>query len=310
MPGPVVLAFGGNVLAPDPSRSWYEEARAEELTAALLRLLPDDSGLVLVHGNGPQVGLILLRVEATRDKLPAEPLDVMVAETQGSIGYLLARSLRNALAGAGSRVEVATVMTQVVVDPADPGFAQPTKPVGPFYPDGLEASLRRRGWELTEVPGRGWRRVVASPHPVEVVELHSIEDAARHGHVVIAGGGGGVPVVREKGGRLRGVEAVIDKDRTAGLLAASLDARSFVILTGVPHASRAFGTDEEEPLPRLSVEEAEALLEAGEFPPGSMGPKVESAARYARRTGRPALITDPEHLDAALAGEEGTRIEP
>lgn len=310
MSRPVVLAFGGNVLAPDPAETDEQEARAAEMAEALLRLLPDDAGMVLVHGNGPQVGMILLRVEATRDQLPSEPLDVMVAETQGSIGYLLSRSLRNAVAERRAPVEVATVMTQVVVDPEDPAFAEPSKPIGPFYPDEQEQVLREKGWDIVRVPSKGWRRVVPSPLPRQVVELHSVADAVRHGHVVIAGGGGGVPVVRDAAGRLRGVEAVIDKDRTAALLAVSLEAGAFVILTGVPHVSRAFGTPEEEPLHRLDVATSRRLLEAGEFPPGSMGPKVEAAIEYAATVGRPALITDVTHLEAALDGTEGTRIEP
>ncbi len=308
---PLVLAFGGNALLPDPDDPGEAEERAKAFAAAMLLLVPEHAGVVLVHGNGPQVGTILLRVEATRDRLPPEPLDVLVAETQGSIGYLLVKALRNSLAASGREIEVATVVTQVVVDPADPAFSSPTKPIGPYYaPDEGARLEREKGWKLTEVAGRGLRRVVASPAPLEVVELHTIADAARHGHVVVAGGGGGVPVGRDAGGTLTGIEAVIDKDRTAALIARSVRAAGFVILTEVPCAYRDFGTAAQTPIPQMSADEAEALLAAGEFPAGSMGPKVEAAASYARDLHRQALITSVEALPRAVRGEAGTWISP
>ncbi len=308
---PLVLAFGGNALLPDPDDPSAAEERAEAFAAALLLLLPEHAGMVLVHGNGPQVGTILLRVEATRDRIPPEPLDVLVAETQGSIGYLLVKALRNALERNRRHVEVATVVTQVLVDPADPAFDEPTKPIGPFYSaEEGERLADEKGWELVEVKGRGMRRVVPSPAPLEVVELHSIADAARHGHLVVAGGGGGVPVRRDADGEIHGVEAVIDKDRTAALIAASIRAAGFVILTEVSCAYRAFGTPEQEPIREMTADEAEELLAAGEFPPGSMGPKIEAAAAYARELGKPGLITSVDGLAAALAGREGTWITP
>lgn len=311
MTGPVVLAFGGNALLPDPFQPQGQEARARELARAVLMLLDQGAGLVLVHGNGPQVGMILLRVEETRDRLPAEPLDMLVAETQGSVGYLLARALHNALLADGSEVDVSSILTQVRVDAEDPAFEHPTKPIGGFYPAKTAELLHEeRGWHMVEEQGKGWRRVVASPKPLDVIEMESIERAARDGRVVIAGGGGGVPVREVAGVGLLGVEAVIDKDRTAALLAESLGSETFVILTGVPHVLRDFGTPAARRIARLTVTEARKLLEQGEFPAGSMGPKIEAACDYAHSTGRVALITDMAHLAKALEGAEGTRIVP
>jgi carbamate kinase len=308
---PIVLAFGGHALLPDLSNSLEQEMKAEALARALLLTMPTKAGMVLLHGNGPQVGMILLRIEATQDQIPPETLDVLVAETQGSIGYLLTRALRNAMTDQGEEVEVATVMTQVLVDQEDPGFDDPSKPVGPYYTKDKASQFQRaKGWQMVEVPGRGWRRAVPSPRPEEIVELHTIEDAVSHGHIVIAGGGGGIPVVRDAKGHLHGVEAVIDKDRTAALLAVSINAAMLVILTDVPHVAKGFKTPEEERIPRIDVAAAQSLLAAGEFSPGSMGPKVESAAYYAKALGRKALITDVDHLKEALSGIAGTWVVP
>lgn len=309
--GIAVLAFGGNALLPDPFHPEEQEARAVELAGAVRLLLARSAGLVLVHGNGPQVGMILLRVEATRQRLPPDPLDVLVAETQGSIGYLLSRALGNAFSALGSAVRVTSMLTQVVVDPDDPAFEDPRKPIGPHYPEDQARQLEeRRGWHMVADAGRGWRRVVPSPRPLRVIELAAIREAAHAGHVVIAGGGGGIPV-RELGqGRLAGVEAVVDKDRTAALLAISLRAESFVILTGVPHVVRDFGTPRAQRIATLDCAEARRLLDTGVFPVGSMGPKVEAACAYAEATAGEALITDVAHLARALDGGEGTRIVP
>ncbi len=306
---PYVLAFGGNALLPDPFHPEEQEERARELAQAVLLLLERSPGLVLVPGNGPQVGMILLRVEATRGRLPVETLDVLVAETQGSIGVLLARVLQNALRAHGSKVPVLAVLTQVVVDPADPAFDSPTKPVGPAY-DPVEAARLQSefGWAMDEAAENLWRRVVPSPRPLEVVELPSIAAAARAGHIVIAGGGGGVPVRRAQDGSLSGVEAVIDKDRTSELIATHLDAPGLVVLTGVSQISTGFGTPAERALDHVSVERARELLETGEFPRGSMGPKVEAVCSFVEKTGRTALVTDAEHLGQALERRAGTRF--
>ncbi|MEX2322608.1 MAG: carbamate kinase [Acidimicrobiia bacterium] len=309
--GPLVVAFGGNALLPDAGDPGRAERNAAAFAAALTVLLPEDTGVVLVHGNGPQVGRGLLRAEAAHHEVPVDPLDVLVAETQGSIGYLLARSIGDAMRGAGREVAVAPIVTQVVVDPENPAMTRPTKPVGPFYPIEKAATLAAaRGWETVEVPGRGVRRVVPSPPPLEVIGIGAILDAARSGAIVIAGGGGGIPVAHGPNGTTYGVEAVIDKDRTGALIATSIDARGFVILTEVDAAYLGFGTAEQRPLLSLTVDEAHQYLDAGEFPEGSMGPKIEACIAYVSATGRGALITSVEGIDRAIAGTAGTRVGP
>ena len=270
-------------------------------------LMDRGEGMVLVHGNGPQVGMILLRIEATKDCIPPETLDIMVAETQGSIGYLLCRSMRNEI----PEREIAALLTQVLVDPDDPGFASPFKPVGPYYAmEEAEGLVKSQGWRMLETAGKGWRRVVPSPRPQEIIELHTIMDAVGHGHLIIAGGGGGIPVIRDECGGLHGIEAVIDKDLTACKLAVALKAERFVILTDVPHVSTGFGSKSERHIGRMKASRARRLLAQGEFPPGSMGPKVEAAAIFAECTGPSALITNVEQLESALGGDGGTWIDP
>ncbi|WKZ81755.1 MAG: carbamate kinase [Acidimicrobiia bacterium] len=308
--GPPVVAFGGNALLPGGEEPGAAARNAAAFAEVVLQLLSPDAGLVLVHGNGPQVGEALIRNEAAATEAPPSPLDVLVAETQGGIGYLLERALLNALSRVGAPRPVVTVVTQVVVDPDHPAMAQPTKPVGPFYPAGHGASVAAvRGWTMVDVPGRGLRRVVPSPPPIEVVETPSIRALAEAGAVVIAGGGGGIPVARHSG-ELRGVEGVIDKDRTAALIARSMDACGLLILTEVDNVYTGFGTERQAVLRRAAAAEARRLLAEGEFPPGSMGPKVEAAADFAETTGRDAVITSVAAFGDTLAGTAGTRITP
>jgi carbamate kinase len=302
---PVVLAFGGNALLPNALSPDAQAERADAFARAIGALLPERAGMALVHGNGPQVGRILLRIEATKDKIPPETLDILVAETQGSIGYLLSKALRNRI----PQREIAAILTQVRVEPGDPGFETPSKPVGPFYTDQAAAELQReQGWRMAKVPGKGWRRLVPSPRPQEIVEMNIIRGAVGCGQVVIAGGGGGIPVVKRD--RLAGVEAVIDKDLTAGLLAVSLNAQKFVLLTDVMAIFEGFGTPRQRRISSISARGASELMERGEFPAGSMGPKVEAAVSYVRKTGHPAIITDLDHLAGALEGRGGTWIHP
>ena len=250
-------------------------------------------------------------MEEAATKVPPGTLDVAVAQTEGGMGYLLQLALRNTMRRLGSPTEVATLLTLVVVDGDDVGFEEPSKPIGPFFSRYRASILRHQlGWKMVEDAGRGWRKVVASPRPLEVVETELVRHLLARRAIVVAGGGGGVPVVRDDDGTLTGVEAVIDKDRTAALLACDLKADLFVNLTGVPQVMKNFGKKTEAPLPRLTVTQASRLLEKGQFPDGSMGPKIEAAMDFVVETGNRAYITDVDHLRAALRGEAGTRIVP
>jgi carbamate kinase len=296
-----VVALGGNALMRPGERGTAAEQRANlrEACAALRPLLDDE--LVVTHGNGPQVGNELLRQERAAEEAPPLPLYLAVAQTQAEIGALIESELEP-VAGR----PVACLLTHVLVAEDDPAFKQPTKPVGPFYDEAQAKELERdRGWQVVHDAGRGWRRVVPSPRPLEVVELGAIRSLLASGSIVVAVGGGGIPATR-RGEHLAGIDAVIDKDRASSLLACELGAERLVILTEVPAVYRGFGTDSQEELRELSVHEAEALLP--ELAAGSMRPKVEASVEFARATGRAALITSPAALGDALAGSTGTRI--
>jgi carbamate kinase len=310
----VLVAFGGNALLKEGEEATQRQQihRAEELARFLARVVKNGAKLILVHGNGPQVGDALIRVEQAVHRAPPLSLDFCVAETQGSIGFLLERALRNALArGRGRRSrapEPVTLMTQVVVRKNDPRLRRPSKPIGPWYPRYRAEDLKKRlKWKMVEQKGTGFRRLVASPRPVEVLGIEPIRRLLQAGRVVIAAGGGGVPVFRSRKG-LQGIEAVVDKDRTASLLGRELDVDLFAIITNVDGVYEKWGTPEARRIPRLSVKEARAGLASGEFPRGSMGPKVEAAADFAEATGRPVLITDAKRFAAGIAGRAGTRV--
>jgi len=279
-----------------------QRANLREACEALRPLLGEGE-LVLTHGNGPQVGNELLRHERAADEAPPLPLYLAVAQTQAEIGALLESELE-AVAGR----PVACLLTHVVVAEDDPAFAEPTKPIGPFYDESRARELEReRGWQVVQEAGRGWRRVVPSPAPLEVVELEAIRSLLRAGTIVVACGGGGIPVKR-RDGKLAGVDAVIDKDRASSLLARALDADRLVILTEVPAVYSDFGTKHQAELRKLSADDADAL--AGELEAGSMRPKLESSVDFVRATGHETLITSPAALGEALAGRAGTRIHP
>lgn len=309
----VLVAFGGNALVERGEDATQREQtrRADELARTLSRIVSAGNRLVLVHGNGPQVGDALIRSETAIYQVPPLPLDVCVAESQGSIGFLLEKALRNAMRGwPGGGPDPVTVLTQVLVRANDPQLKRPTKPVGPYYPRYRSQELRRRrGWRMIEEPGRGFRRVVASPRPVEFLGLELIATLLRQGRIVIAGGGGGIPVIRTPEG-LRGVEAVIDKDHTAALLAKKLRIDLFVILTDVEGVYENYGKEDQRLVPRLSVARARRGVRSGEYPPGSMGPKVAAAADFASATGHEVLITTASRLQDGVAGRAGTRIVP
>lgn len=267
--------------------------------------------LVITHGNGPQVGNHMYRSELAHDDadLPLLPLDVCVADTQGGMGYVLQQCLANAFHARDMPAVVATLVTQVLVDENDPAFGAPSKPIGEMIPTERVMALRDRGWTLVEDERRGgWRRVVASPDPKEIVEAEAISALVDRGVIVVAGGGGGVPVKQAPDGSLQGVAAVIDKDLASSLLASDLRAEGFLILTDVESVIDGYGTDDERPIASMSVAEARARLEAGGFPPGSMGPKVEALCRFAESGGSLAAVTSIERAEHALQGSAGTRV--
>ena len=303
--GPVVVALGGNTLLGEHGPWTIEEQRdaIEETARSVAAAIQDGHEVVLTHGNGPQVGNLLLQQERAPDT-PQLPLDVLVAETQAQIGYLLQQALDNELSGGRDFI---TVVTQVVVDPTDPAFEDPTKPVGPFY---TEAEADEKPFETRKVSSgdRPYRRVVPSPEPTAVVETEEIDRLVERGDLVICVGGGGVPVVRGEG--LRGVEAVVDKDRATRVLASDIGASRLVILTDVEFAYVNFGEPDQRPLRNVPVDELRTHLENGEFAPGSMRPKVEACLGFVESGGELAAITSPENLEAALEGRAGTRVSP
>lgn len=305
-----VVVLGGNALQTPgtPLTMAGQFAVAEEVLGRLLPLLQPGTELVLGHGNGPQVGHILTRVEHALGRAYAIPLEVCVAESVGEIGYVLQQTLQNVLAGAGLARPVVSILNQVVVSPDDPAFGHPTKPIGPFYDAERAAELRTAGFAVREDSGRGFRRVVPSPLPLEIVEADVVERLISMGVVVIAAGGGGVPVIRHDG-RLQGVEAVIDKDLAAALLAERIGATLLVILTGVPCAYEGYGSPGARAIGRVTPAEVRRLSAAGHFPEGSMGPKMEAAARFASREGCRAIVCDGASLEAALDGRAGTIVE-
>lgn len=306
----VVAAIGGNALRTEegigaPSE-WFDALTAS--LPPLLDLLADGHRLVLTHGNGPQVGEELLRMEISKPVMPALSLDLCVAETEGSLGYAIQQVLGNLLRRRGGTSRVASVVTQVLVHPDDPAFARPTKPIGSFYTKAQAARMaKEHGWTLVDDSGRGWRRVVPSPRPVAVVEAPLIRVLVEAGMVPIAVGGGGVPVLETPDG-LRGVEAVVEKDLATVVLARALDASAVLFLTGVDRVAVKFGKPEQRFLDRLTIAEARELLAAGEFPPGSMGPKVEAAVEFVEAGGERAVITSLDRIADAVAGRAGTAI--
>jgi len=311
MPDSLVVALGGNALIEDPHHvSIPAQYQAARRTARNLGpLLAKGYNVAIVHGNGPQVGFILRRAELSLGELHDVPLDSCVADSQGAIGYNIQMAMKNET-GVGGRNTV-TVVTQVLVDRTDPAFLNPVKPIGGFM-DEKKARGRGKldGWVVKEDAGRGWRRVVPSPEPIEIIELDVIRSLVESGVITIAAGGGGIPVVLNDNGEFEGVEAVIDKDKAASLLARSLNADKFVILTAVPKVCVDFGKSTQRELDVLSVSKARALAAEGQFSPGSMLPKIQALADFVQATGREGLISDPLHLRAALNGAEGTRIVP
>jgi len=305
----LVVALGGNAILRRDERGTAPQQRAAIPRACegLAELAMSGDELVVVHGNGPQVGALLIQHSAAAPEIPPMPLDVLVAQTQGGLGYLLQQELASALRDRDVPRPVASIVTQVEVDPADPAFRRPTKPIGPHLSASEAGALRRAGAAVVEVPGGAWRRVVPSPRPLAIVEEDALRTLVAAGVVVVAAGGGGVPIVRH-GSELRGVEGVVDKDLAAALVADVVDARALIILTDVPRVLLDRGTKNERPVATLSVGEATAALAAGQFPPGSMGPKIEAAVA-AVRAGRRAIVASLDDTAKALDGA-GTEVLP
>jgi carbamate kinase len=306
----MLLAIGGNSLIRAGEKGTIAEqvANARRTALAAVGLCRDGYRIVLTHGNGPQVGAALLRSERGANQVPGHPLDVCDACTQGEIGYILQQALDSELQIAGLHIPVVTVVTQSVVAAEDPAMQHPTKPIGPFY-SRADAEERKRqfGWEIVEDASRGYRRVVPSPEPIEIVELEVIKDLVEHGVLVIACGGGGIPVIW-KDGKLQGIEAVIDKDRASALLASKLGVDLFVISTDTDYVYLDYKKPMQRPLRRVGAAELQKYLETGHFPPGNMGPKIESVLRFLHHGGKEAVITCCDNLRNAVAGSSGTHV--
>lgn len=304
----IVLAFGGNALCPEDCDGAYatQRAHARQLATIAGRLTAAGDQVLITHGNGPQAGQLAIQQENAADMVAAQPLFAVVGMTEGYLGHLLALGLREQV---GQTRPIAALITHVVVDRDDPAFARPDKPIGPFYSAAEATRLAaERGWTVQEVGAGRYRRVVPSPVPRTVLELGAIRSLMAGGAMVVAAGGGGIPVVEEADGTLAGVDAVVDKDFAAERMASALDAEALVLVTDVPELALDFGTPQQRPVTELTASEASAHLEAGQFPPGSMGPKVTAAIDFVKNGGRMAVITSGEHVEAALAGRHGTRI--
>jgi carbamate kinase len=312
----LVVALGGNAITRpgDEPSVQAQFTRTRETVEHLLGVVGGEAWRVVVtHGNGPQVGNVLLRSDLAAEAgvLPRLPVATSVADTQGGMGYMIQQCLANALRDRGMRVTVATVVTQVVVARDDPAFDNPSKPIGRFYPQEKVDELRGHGWTMNPDPaGQGWRRVVPSPAPREIVEEPVIRELLDDGVIVIACGGGGIPVVTDGAGSLQGVDAVVDKDLASSLLATAIGASAFAILTDVDQVCLDFGRPSQRALADIDVASLSRYAVAGHFPPGSMGPKVEAVIGFLRRGGRGAIITSAGRLDDALAGRAGTRVVP
>lgn len=306
-----VLAMGGNSLIRDKNHIAlsFQYERVQETAKYVAELIADGIRLVITHGNGPQVGFIYRRGELARNELPLIPLDICGADTQGAIGYMIEKALLNEFRRRGIDKKVTAVVTQTIVDREDRSFKHPTKPIGSFMSE-EEALANKRGlgWEVAEDAGRGYRRVVPSPIPKKIIELDVIELLVQRGYIVIAAGGGGVPVILNEQGEIEGVEAVIDKDWGSSILASGLGADTLIISTAVDAVYLNFGREDQRPLSRVSLPEIKRYLEEGHFKPGSMKPKIEAIINFLENGGEKAIITSPENLLSAFKGKAGTTI--
>jgi len=308
-----VIAVGGNSLIKDAHhpevRHQWDAVR--ETAGTIANLIQTGWRAVITHGNGPQVGYILRRNELAMGSVHTTPLDLIVADTQGSIGYMLQQALNNEFYQRKLPRQCVTIVTQMRVERNDPAFAHPTKPIGGFLEEAAARRFEADGWPVIEDAGRGWRRVIASPEPVDIIEQQAIAEAVAAGWIVIAAGGGGIPVTRNRAGELRGVAAVIDKDLASGLLALRLSADLLLISTSVEQVALNFGKPNQQPVERMTASEARHYLAEGHFAPGSMKPKIDACIRFLDQSSNPAarcIITNPENLERAVQGHTGTHI--
>ncbi len=311
--GIAVVAVGGNALIKDKAHQTVQDQFdcANDTMEHIADMIEMGWDVVLTHGNGPQVGFILRRSEIARDELHEVPLDYCGADTQGAIGYMFQKALHNEFKKRSIQKNAATIVTQTIVDKDDPAFQNPTKPIGSFMDeDRAKTRAEKEGWTVVEDAGRGWRRVVPSPKPEAIVEADVIQRLIEAGIIVIAVGGGGIPVIEDKNGKIKGVEAVIDKDFGSSLLATLIQADLFVISTAVEKVALNFNQPDQRWLDEMTVEEARAYIAEGHFAPGSMLPKVQAIIQYLENGGKQALITNPGNIVAALKGETGTWIRP
>ena len=312
----IVVALGGNAISkPGEEGNVEQQFRNSNFTAThLASLIKAGYQLVITHGNGPQVGNVLRRVELAARELYRLPLHICGAHTQGGMGYMVAQCLNNALHRQGIKHDVWAIVTSGEVDPTDPAFQSPTKPIGSFYRKDKADRLREdQGWDMVSIPKQGYRRVVPSPSPVAVVQMELIRRLVDAGELLVVAGGGGIPVARDNDGQLHGVEAVIDKDRSAALIGRQLDAPALLIVTSVPQVAVDYGTEHERRITRMTTREAQRWLDEGQFPEGSMGPKIEAAIEFLRGCNpgdARVVICDIQHMAEALVGQGGTTIVP
>lgn len=307
-----VIALGGNAIIQKGEKGTIHEqfANTRRSMGPVVELLQEGYNFILTHGNGPQVGNIMLQVERAKDEVPETPLGVADAMTCGSMGYMIAQSLQNTMLRKGVWRNVVTVPAQVLVDKSDPAMDNPSKPIGPFYTEEEAIRLREdRGWIVKEDANRGYRRYVASPYPIDIIEKDAINLLLKQHYILITGGGGGIPVCYEEDGTLEGVDCVIDKDLASMKIALAVGARTLIIITGVPRVTINFGKPDEKSLSKLTLAQARHYYQEGHFPPGSMGPKMLAAIEFVQANPKNrVIITDVDNLAAAIHGDEGTRI--
>lgn len=308
-----VVALGGNAITTLGDTGWIPEqfARTRETMTSIVELIEDGYELAITHGNGPQIGNALIRVETSRNMVPPLPLEICVADLMGGMGYMIEQVLRNSLKKKGIDKDVVTIVTQVLVDSKDDSLNRPSKPIGPYYTEKEAKKVAKEmGWTVGDIPDKGYRRLVPSPKPLEIVEKGAIRKLVDAGTIVIAAGGGGVPVVPGKNGGLDGIDGVIDKDLAAGVLARDIKAGLLLILTDVDEVYLDYGTEDEKEIDRMSATEARQYIEKGHFPSGSMGPKVNAAIDFIESGGKKVIITSIKLARKSLDGKAGTSIVP